>query len=270
MVYKENFVASIRVIGNKRQILREKYGVVRLPFGSEYSIYMKNTNSQRAVVSIFIDGQSIGDDIVIAAHESLDLERFTGGDMHGGRRFKFIEKTQQISEHRGDKIEDGLIEVRYRFEKPQYVFKASPLSPVIHYHHYHPHYPDPYGPHWKGSNATFDSVDGPHMTLCSNVGAHMNESFQDSAFNFMDQPRSIEKNEEGITVEGSDSNQGFQNVHVGALETQEHCITFKLVGVDPTTKVKIVKPITVKLTCPTCGKSTKGKFCDECGTRVRD
>ncbi len=47
MTYKENFVLVVKCKG---EILRERDGIVTLPFGSEYSILMKNLDHRRALV----------------------------------------------------------------------------------------------------------------------------------------------------------------------------------------------------------------------------
>ena len=110
------------------------------------------------------------------------------------------------------------------------------------------------------------------MQLTGNVDAHMNDAFMTTNYCSMTADSSISSalsSEEGITVEGSDSNQGFQHVYVTDLEAETHVITIKLLGVD-SSKVKISQPVTVKMSCPTCGSSTRGKYCGSCGTRIRD
>ena len=57
----------------------------------------------------------------ILRHQRLDLERFVEGySMSSGPKFKFIEKTQEISDFRGDKAEDGLIRIEFQFENKHY------------------------------------------------------------------------------------------------------------------------------------------------------
>jgi len=78
-------------------------------------------------------------------------------------------------------------------------------------------------------------------------------------------------NEDGITVEGGDSNQHFHYGSIEECETQSSVITLQLKGITES-NVSIKKPITVKtkLICRSCGTSSKSfvKFCHECGTRL--
>jgi hypothetical protein len=52
--------------------------VVYLPFGSEYSIYIKNLSSKKAVATITVDGQDVlnGDGIIINGNDTSELEGF--------------------------------------------------------------------------------------------------------------------------------------------------------------------------------------------------
>ena len=115
-MHKNNFVVSVK---HKKNICREVDGNVYLPFGSEYSLYLKNLNSDRAVVTVTIDGEDVldGNALVIPANSSTTLAGF----MQESRvlnRFKFIKKTKRIREYRGDKPLDGLITVKIKYEKP--------------------------------------------------------------------------------------------------------------------------------------------------------
>jgi hypothetical protein len=53
MMYSNKLVASIKSNG---KILREFNDKVYVPFGTEYSILIKNLNTVRASVNIFVDG----------------------------------------------------------------------------------------------------------------------------------------------------------------------------------------------------------------------
>ena len=56
MVYQDKFVVSVKVNG---KVLREHdKDHVYLPFGSEYSILLKNLESRKALVTINIDGKN--------------------------------------------------------------------------------------------------------------------------------------------------------------------------------------------------------------------
>ena len=117
MTYADKFVVEVKQNG---KILRIKNGAVYLPFGSEYSIFLKNLNSKRASVNISIDGEDVLDNnsLVLDANSSTELEGFLRGNT-AKNRFRFINKTKEISEHRGDRADDGLLRVEFAFEKPQ-------------------------------------------------------------------------------------------------------------------------------------------------------
>src|ERR1700722_6153234 len=92
-MHSNKLVVAIKTAG---KVLREQGDKVYLPFGSEYSIFLKNLNSVRALVRVSLDGQSVtdGEDLVVNGNSSLDLERFLKkGNMENGNRFKFIERT---------------------------------------------------------------------------------------------------------------------------------------------------------------------------------
>lgn len=155
MVYNHQFVASVKVNGS---ILRESAGAVAIPFGSEYSLYLKNMASVRAMVKVEIDSTDVteGTWLVINPNSNMDLERFIkNGNWNSGNRFKFIKRTGKIEEHRGVKAEDGLVRIEYKFEK-----QPDPEVHTHHYDHYHYNY-DPYYwpyryPYW-GTTYTLNS-----------------------------------------------------------------------------------------------------------------
>ncbi len=294
MVHKNNFVAVLRV---NNQILREdKDGdtqIVTLPFGSEFDIVLKNLNSRRAVVTISLDGKSVIDDLIVNANSESVIERFLEGNMTSGHRFKFIQKTKEISVHRGDKIDDGFLRIEYRFEKalPEVIKKT-----IIHenYHHDYwcncwkcrPHRPwksDPritYSAHSSGglmksssqsrsaAQMMADSAELSTLYESAPVKGEVKSSENLRSANFV----SVPKDEEGITVKGSQSQQTFMYASIGELEENSTVIIIKMRG---TTSVKtpVVKPLTVKenLKCETCGRVNKSslQYCSNCGTNLR-
>lgn len=117
-MYESKLVASLKANG---KILREFKDTVYIPFGSEYSFLLKNLNTKRALVNVFIDGEDMTPGgLVLNAGQEVDLERsIKGGNLKEGNRFKFIERTQAIEDGpRGVKLEDGLVRIEFQFEKP--------------------------------------------------------------------------------------------------------------------------------------------------------
>src|SRR5271165_3059205 len=100
-MHNEKLVTCIKVAG---KVLREQKDQVFIPFGTEYSIFIKNLNSVRALVRLNLDGVDVtdGTDLVVGPNSSIDLERFMKkGNLSQGNRFKFIERTGKVEAHRG-------------------------------------------------------------------------------------------------------------------------------------------------------------------------
>jgi hypothetical protein len=248
MMYNNKLVASVKVAG---KIMREQGETVYLPFGREYSLLLKNLNSRKAQVKIEIDGEEVtGGGLLISPNQTVDLERFIlDGNLDKGPKFKFIEKTDRISNNRGDKIEDGIVRISYQFEAtPTYYTKSYPTSV--------------YG-------GTFRSTsDWSGNTFLNNVGGSINTtSLGDTFDGIVSEPQS----DAGITTKGSDSDQKFTNGYIGALESTEHVICLQLKG--QVGEHIVVAPVTVqvKFKCDVCGKGnipSGNKFCPECGTNL--
>ncbi len=147
-MYSNKLAVAIKTAG---KVLREQGDKVYLPFGSEYSIFLKNLNSVRALVRVELDGKSVtdGEELVIYGNSELNLERFLKkGNMESGNRFKFIERTSKVEAHRGVEAEDGILRVEFQFEKVQ----PKPIVVETIHKHYHDHYkcyPDPWYPPYK-------------------------------------------------------------------------------------------------------------------------
>lgn len=280
MVYSNKVVAAVKVNG---QILREQGGhinpekcesgsCVTLPFGSEYSIFIKNLNSVRIQVRVSVDGKDAteGTWLVVGPNSSIDLERFIrDGNFERGNRFKFIERTRQIEKHRGIQADDGLIRVEYRTEM------AAVKVPRIEYEPYYvprpvwprPWWPYPYTPRrrrsddwqWQGTLCG----GGTAGNLGMKVSATANSPLRAQAMN-------SRRSDVGITVPGSESQQKFVAAPNFETYSQSEVIVLHLRG--EVGGKKVTKPVTVKTkpTCVTCGKTNKGQnqFCSQCGTAL--
>ena len=255
MMYKSSLAMAVKVNG---KVLREHKDSVFLPFGSEYSLLLKNLNSVRTIVNITIDGQNMTrDGIVINAYSELELERMLKDNLNEGNRFKFIERSDAVEQHRGVKLEDGLIRVEYQYER---VTQYQPLHYIA--------------PNYWSNNIVFGSNTAGSITRSAasvnNVSTSATSTFTGHpgvACNFVEQGF----NDAGITVPGSVSNQKFTTVASFPLEAEKHVMIFKLLGETPDNE-PIRKPVTVKHKpkCITCGKQNKAtsKFCSTCGTAL--
>ncbi len=247
-MYESKMAAAIKVNG---KVLREFKDTVYIPFSSEYSILLKNLNTQRAVVNVFIDGEDmVPGGLVLNAGQEVDLERSVkNGNLNEGNRFKFIERTGAVEAHRGVKLEDGIVRIEYQFEQPPrpIVWNSSNISGGIY----------PQGGIMRGyGNSTGDVWPAGSVT-CST--ASYDATSVNSSHDLL--------NDAGITVPGSRSDQKFSTAYVGALESTKHSMVFKLLGGEAVKQAVTVKH---KPKCVTCGKQNKAtaKFCQECGTAL--
>lgn len=271
-MYKNKLVVSLKTNG---RILREYKDTVFVKFGSEYSFLIKNLNTTRALVNIFIDGEDVIEGgLVLSAGQEVDLERYVkNGNLSAGNKFKFIERTANVEEHRGVKLEDGLVRIEFQYEKPRPVLQVAPTYTKT-------------GSPWGGvyaSGASYN-VNGVMRGVDWSAGEAMKASatsattatlqsmnISTSISDLHDGAATMDWNDVGITVPGSKSTQKFQTCTMGEMEAEKHTIVLKLLGETPNNK-PIQNPVTVKSKqkCDTCGKMNKAhsKFCVECGTAL--
>lgn len=253
-MYKNNFVAVIKCNG---KILRERDGGnVYLPFGSEYSILLKNKSAVQALVDIEVDGKNVLKEhkLIVSGNETKEIKGFMRS-MSKTNRFKFINKTKEIQRHRGDRIDDGLVRITYQFEKQVecepywypsvYINTTEPICPIC-------------PPKLRGSG-DFTYIDSNTATAVFSCNAVQGKS-------------SAPLEDEGITVKGDKITQNYHYGDVGTLESSIHTIVLHLKGL--TAKRCVVKkPITVKtkFKCETCGRKNRStnKFCYNCGTYLQ-
>ena len=296
-MYSNQLAVAIKHNG---KILRETKDLVHLPFGSEFSVLVKNLNSRRVKFALSIDGANALDDteIIVNANSETEIKRFIrNGNMDEGNAFKFIERTQAIEDGpRGIKVDDGVVRVEFWFEKekPQVTVKDIYWEK----HHYRDFYPQQ-----NIWNTTYGS--GPTVYGMPNISGSIasaacgsstldvgTASAQSASLNSLTRgvdrqvykkkntsiPRTGEQevntsapiNDVGITVPGSKVDQKFTTVYGFNAETESHVIVLRLIGVSGD-KV-VTQPITVaaKPKCVTCGRVNKAssKFCSDCGTAL--
>jgi len=269
-MYGHKLAAAIRVSG---KVLREDGDKVYLPFGSEYSVYLKNLDTVRVLVTVSIDGKDISNDtrqFIVSPGGTLELERFLpNGNIHAGNRFRFIERTSGIEEHRGIGIEDGIVRIEYQFEQKVYSTPRRYLSPIrSHSDSWHSKVSlnnsmsasagleEPRG---------LNGVAGIAGERCFGIASGMTQSYYHT-----DMPDFTETSAEpsGITAEGSVSEQKFNLVSGFPLQAEKYSLVLRLLG--KTEAAVVTKPFTVKMksSCHNCGHTIRGfsKFCPECGT----
>ena len=238
-MYKNNFVVAIKHNG---KILRETDDKVSLPFNSQYSVLLKNKDSRKAVVMIEVNGEDVlmDNNLILDGGTSQEIKGFMH-NMSVTNRFKFIRKTEEISNHRGDRVDDGLISVSYTFEAKK--CEPIPLSPHSDWRRCQPFY--------KWNQTTYDPMGAVYGVTN------------------LDSKCCTSTCEPGITVKGSKVIQEYDYGTVGALENQVSVIVIKLQGTTLNNK-KVKKSVTVKtkIPCQTCGRKSKSNatFCYNCGT----
>lgn len=276
---------ALAVKANSR-VLREIEDAVYIPFGSEYSLLIKNLNTVKALVRVWIDGTEVTDGtmLVVNPNSSLDLERFIkGGNLKSGNKFKFIERTAAISDHRGNKIDDGLIRVEFEFETPQQPRKPNNFIRPTVWPDISPYtYTDYYGK--LVGNTSFGATGSQVFTnSVAHAGVDMMSSPTASgvtteltttarpASRALRSKSPAPQSEVGITVAGDVSDQKFHHAAWFPTDGVKHVMVMRVLG--EVEGKQVVEAVTVKTkpVCSSCGKVNKAtsKFCAECGTSLQ-
>lgn len=246
-MYSNKLVAAIKVDG---KVLRENRvdgkDIIYLPFGSDYEIYLKNMNVQRAVVSIEIDGEDVCSNrrLVIDGNSSSTLRGKLGADNSVSNAFRFIRRSEKIEAHRGIGAEDGLIRIQWQFEQ------QLPSQPIIR----NPIKSNPWEPYprdyiWCDTNSPSLSND----PSCQSVFRSCTKSY-----------------DAGITVPGKELSQNFETTYTRSLDPTIYVAIFELRG--ETANKAVATPVLSKkpIQCNVCGSnnSSRYKYCGECSAAL--
>lgn len=264
-MYNKNFVLAIK-LKNQNDFLPERNDhSVLVPFGSEYSLRLRNKNNRRALVKIHIDGENVsGDGYIINANSAIDLERF----YETNKCFKLaaLDSNDAIDFGKNGSNEDrskGVVEAFFWLEKekPQPVY----IPIVVDHHHYHDysypwyrdysypykHYPRRHDEVWCGSNNALigqSSMKSNVRGLCSDSvnslnslsfgsptysASSMSMDSLDSFANAMPKSLNESREQDVCTVEGSRSNQTFGQKEWIDIEDHATSLTLILRGYVP-------------------------------------
>lgn len=279
-MHKNNFVVAVQ--DSNGNTLRERDDEIRLPFGSEYKIYLKNQESRKASVTVSINGKDIlgGNSIIVNPNNSAVLDGFMKGNVIT-HRFKFIQKTEQIAQHTGDNPEDGFIRVEVQLEKP----KPIQVQYHIQHHSWYCSYCgcDPcrcnnkYGIYTSCGDyiereATIGSSNTAVYSKSETIGSSIRQKSQriqpDTSRRIQIQPEA----DEGLTVPGSEKYESLDYATIGVLELNKTVFTFRMLGINDNGYTPIQNPVVTRANrqCITCGNynPTTARFCSECGTSL--
>ena len=270
-MYRDSYAMAVIVNG---KVLKEMDNTVVMPFGTEYTVRLKNKQRKQSVADVFIDGRLAAKGIVVSANGTVDLERFVvDGNLASGPCFKLV-PTKDGRVEQPDEMENGILEVKF------YPEKDLPTVKVVEHLNYHNYYQHRCHGHCKQCCWDFHcQLCRPNVKWCSNSG----NAFSDNQYQVgtsMDwsmvsmntasqslSSRAIEgaqftnalstDSEVGATVEGSLSKQAFHTVHVDVDVDHPVTLQLKLRGV-----AKLLE------TC-SCGfKRRDENFCPKCGTEL--
>ena len=277
-MYHNKMVVCIKHNG---KVLRENKDLVELPFGSEFSVLIKNLSSRRAQFSLHIDGVDVlnGTKILVNPNSETEIKRFLNNSSSDtGNAFKFIERTESIENGpRGIRVDDGIVRVEYWFEKEKPIYRDT-----IHrtWYERHPwrdtYYTDKfYGAtdqlargYSKGTiGATSASINNAEFSDLKN---EIKAALDSPSFSATGAISAESYSAPGITVPGSKVTQEFTPVYGFQSETQSDTIVLRLSGYRGEKPVQQAVTTKTKQKCVTCGKVNKStaKFCTDCGTSL--
>lgn len=264
-MFRNNFVVSLK---SGEKFFRENGDKIEVPFDSEYSIFMKNINSRKAVVKVSIDGKDVldGHSLVVQPNSALELEGFMDGNF-SKNKFKFIKMTEKIENFRGKYPEDSLLVVEYDFEKER------PLTKEIVYIPHYPPYPQyPYSYYYPGwmymPNWTYTPTITYGGRTTSSITIKGNND--DITYTNCNYSSFVPSENDGITVKGNDISNQFYPTYIGEMENHPTVISLKMIGISKEISKEKVVFTSDKKICLTCGENNRysNKFCSCCGTRL--
>lgn len=238
MVYSNDFVVCILVDGKPTEERADN--VVPIPFGTEYTIRLRNKNSRTAVAKVFVDNENVSEGgIVVYANDYVDLERPTADGKN--RKFKFVSTDSPQAEDAGkapNKDTNGVIRVEWQLER----------EPPKVEREYIP-YPVPWPQPWRNPYPT------PRY-LGSSVSCSTDENTYAKGF-------AADSLTEGCTVQGSQSKQTFRTINI-STENTTTVITLVLRGYHIDSPAKVLMDDKY---CEACGakRAKRAKFCGNCG-----
>lgn len=277
-MYHNKMVVCIKHNG---KILRENKDLVNLPFGSEFTVLVKNLSSRRAQFSLHIDGVDVlsGTKILVNPNSETEIKRFMNTtNSSEGNAFKFIERTESIENGpRGIRADDGIVRVEYWYEKEQPIYRDTVYRTWYERHPWKDvYYTDKFYAHDQlARDKTLighpQSVSSTDANLRNEIKTAFASGVSVSAQGVVTASTSAESySAPGITVPGSKVKQEFSAIYGFAPEAHSDTIILRLSGYRGEKPVEVAVTTKTKQKCITCGKVNKStaKFCSDCGTAL--
>ncbi len=220
MGFSNGFIASIILKNNPlREFNYNGKRTVKVPFGSEYVIRLKNKSNDPALVDITIDGTDVlnGSQLVLKVGESIDLERFVD-DNSKGKKFKFISLEEGASTGKIDdpyREENGLIQIKFHkafyLPKINYTLTTTSSFPpycgsVINYNSWINEKPS-----FRDGEPILSNSETLTLGNLGVAGAACNSDVTNSCFFSSRSVSNDLPKDKGATVEGSESKQSFES-----------------------------------------------------------
>lgn len=199
-----------------------------LPFDTEYQFYIKNNSDKRIKLDIEIDGSVVTNDgFIVYAYQNCYLERFLNVD----KKFKFVKaNNENVSDP--SNVENGIIKVRVYKEKSLPI--PEKLTEIHHHHHYDNIWNRVYGlprnDTWYITNPT------TQLNYSTNIGGVLTSSNSPQSVLY-----SANLSDVGATIEGSKSNQTFNETIWNGDNGVETYFTFILKGITSSDKEQKIK-----------------------------
>lgn len=202
-MYSNDFVVCVCKDG--KAVDEDRGGVVRLPFGQEYTIYLKNKHSRRAVADISIDGEHMGE-FVVGAHSSVYIKRPADRDA----AFRFVSATSDAAKKEGKSEDDasGVITVKWSLEKARPTIRY--LAPPVYRSRSIRKYDEPWITPQIYTSNNADAQPAACFNCCSDF---------DGAVTTSGGIQLPEVSNVGVTVDGGRTNQSFYEVNIDIEDT---------------------------------------------------
>jgi hypothetical protein len=288
-MYSNKFVISVLVDGKVVKEHQTPVGTeAHIPFGSCYTLRLRNKNSRQAACKLFIDGEKMcKGGIIVPANSYRDIDCSTVTL----QKFKFVDlQSVDAQEHGKDQSnvtkQMGLIVAQWHLEVER------PRPPKVEHHHHHHHYPVrrrekiwTFGtPGWIESPdpglpspnfrpmCYYDDGHSAKKAMCESASptnwgpAAAAASYSCSAIPMLDSV--VPTAHEGATVEGGLSNQRFGEMHL-ELETGYTELKLLLKGYE-VVPLEAVAPVGGAY-CDGCGAKalrSSSRFCHACGLKL--